>query len=110
MALGDLRFRSGSPRKARSSRLTISACVQVIVCGPKRISTTLLPFTNCGIRRAVAEIGRTRSSAVNDESGDIESPEILEKVLAPGCYAIECALGRSADGVTPTELNHLLAG
>ena len=48
-------------------------------------------------------------NAMNDESGYIESSEILAKVFEPRCYAIECALGRSAGGVVPTELNHLLA-
>jgi hypothetical protein len=46
---------------------------------------------------------------VNDESGYIESSEILAKVLEPDCYAIECALGGSAGGIVPAELNHLLA-
>lgn len=32
-------------------------------------------------------------NAMNDESGYIESSEILAKILEPGCYAIECALG-----------------
>lgn len=48
-------------------------------------------------------------NAVNDESGYIESSEILAKVLEPDCYAIECALGGSAGGIVPAELNHLLA-
>ena len=32
-------------------------------------------------------------NAMNHESGHIESSEILAKILAPSCYAIECALG-----------------
>lgn len=103
-------FRAASSRKFTRLRLTSSAWVQLMPCGPHSPRTASLPS------QIPVSVFRWREEAdpvgiaVNHQRRDVDSFEIVSEVGRRKCSnAIERPFGRSFRGDDPAEVDRLIA-